>query len=576
MADYPFIRLEKLTRFESDQLTRDGRIEVIVKYNGSLRDIGAQLGADIELLSPDYAIVTLGLDELVRLYEYPQIEYIELPKTLSFLLRDSLESACVSSVQRVSEFGLTGRGVIVGIIDSGIDYTHPDFRNPDGTTRILSLWDQSAASGTPPQGFRSGAEYPQSRIDEALSSAEPLNIVPEVDSVGHGTAVAGIAAGNGAASGGTEKGVAPEAGLLVVKLGNTGNESFTRTTEIMRAVKFLSDKAVQLNMPLSINISYGTNNGSHTGDSLFEGYLNSMCQKWKTVMSVATGNEGSAAHHYFAKLAQNETANIEFAVSGNPRRFYMTLWKNFVDTISFELIAPNGRSTGMIQPLQSVTNATLSGTELSVIYAQPNHYTVQQEVYFLFHTENGGITPGVWKLIARGEQIVDGRFNIWLPTVEDVTRSTAFLRPDINLTLTLPSTAQNVISVGGYNSMLGIATVFSGRGPADVCGSPKPDLVAPSVSILTAKAGGGYDTFTGTSVAAPFVTGAAALMMEWGIVERNDPFLYGQRVKAFLRRGASRKFSAQFPNNLWGYGALSLCDTMSELEEYTKTGGAFS
>lgn len=574
MPNQPFVRFDRLAELEDSQITRDGLLEVIVKYNGNLQPIGAQLGADVEILSPDYAIITLAIEKLPDLYRYPEIEYIEPPKILTFLLRDSLESACVTSVQRETGLGLTGKGVLVGIIDSGIDYTHPDFRNSDGTTRILSIWDQTG-EGSAPKGFRKGAEYTREQINQALQSEHPLEIVPSVDRAGHGTAVAGIAAGNGASSKGTERGVAPEAALIVVKLGNTGNESFTRTTEIMRAVKYISDQAIALRMPVAMNISYGTNNGSHTGNSLFERYIDAMCERWKTVIAVATGNEGSASHHFHTKMAQDETSTIEIAVSSNPRKLYMTLWKNFVDTITFELIAPNGRSTGIIQPLQGVTSATLSGTDIFILYAQPNHYTVLQEVYFLFQTQNASITPGIWKLIARGDEIVDGNFNIWLPTVEDVTQNTSFLRADVNMTLTLPSTAHNVISVGGYNSLINIATVFSGRGAADNCPQVKPDLVAPCVSVLSTKAGGGYDSFTGTSIAAPFVTGSAALMMEWGIVRQNDPFLYGQRVKAFLHRGASREFSTTFPNNLWGYGTLCLCDTMDQLVEYTRVGGAF-
>jgi len=574
MAASSFIALDKLTRFLSGQVVREGLVEVIVKFSGSLEDIRTGLGADIELLSQNYAILTLPLDELSKLYDYPQIEYIELPKLLSYVLRESLDSACIASVHSQAGLNLTGKGVIVGIIDSGIDYSHPDFRNPDGTTRLLSLWDQTG-TGTPPQGFRNGAEYTQAQINLALASSNPLDVVPQVDTVGHGTAVAGVAAGNGAASGGLERGAAPGASLIVVKLGNAGNESFTRTTEIMRAVKYISDKALALRMPVSMNISYGTNNGSHMGYSLFDRYLDSMCERWKSAISVATGNEGAAGHHFSATLTDEGPVDIEFSVSGNPRLFYMTLWKSFVDTMTFELISPNGRSSGVIQPLQSVTYTSFGNTDVSVIYAQPTQLTVLQEVYFLFQMRAPASETGVWKLVARGENIVDGRFNVWLPTVEDVSQNTTFLNPDINMTLTIPSTARSVISVGGYNSIIDIAAIFSGRGADCPCAPMKPDLVAPAVNIVTPKAGGGYDSNTGTSMAAPFVTGSAALMMEWGIVRQNDPFLFNQRIKAFLCRGARRKEPLTYPNNQWGYGALSLCDTMDQLVEYTRTGGAF-
>lgn len=570
-----FIRLDKLTKFQSDELSENDLIEVIVKYNGDIKKVGAELGADVEILSMDYAIVTISVKQLPVLYNNKEVEYIELPRNLTYILRFSLNAACITPTQSAAGLGLSGKGVMVGIIDSGIDYTHPDFKNEDGTSRILFLWDQTI-KGTPPAGFRNGTEYTNSQINAALNNPTPASIVPSDDHIGHGTAVAGVIAGNGKSSGGAEKGVAYDASIVVVKLGNTGNESFTRTTEIMRAVKYISDKAEALNMPLAINISYGTNNGSHDANSLFERYLDSMCEIGKTVIVVATGNEGSAAHHFNAKVAQGETVVAEFIVGGNLKSLYISLWKNFVDTISFELIAPSGNSTSIIAPVQSVTRITLDGVTVSVLYGQPNHYSVEQEVYFLFSTRDQVIKSGIWNLVARGEHIIDGNFDAWLPTNEDVAQGTSFLRPDINTTLTLPSTARYVISVGGYDASVYTAAEFSGRGPARGSVLIKPDLAAPAVGIYTTKSGGGYDTYTGTSLAAPFVTGAAALMMEWGIIQENDPFLFGQRVKAFLRRGARRTLSVSYPNDIWGYGTLSLCDTMRELVEYTSGGGAFS
>lgn len=570
-----FIRLDRLTRFQSDNLAQNDLIEVIVKYNGDILAVGAEQDAEVEILSVNYAIITILLNKLPLLYGYSEIEYIELPKNLTYILRYSLDSACVTSVQSETGLGLTGRGVIIGIIDSGIDYTHPDFINEDGSSRILSIWDQTI-SGRPPEGFRSGTEYTNDQINEALAQTQPFLFVPSVDSIGHGTAVAGVAAGNGRSSQGLERGVAPQASLIVVKLGNTDNEALARSTEIMRAVKYISDKAQMLNMPLVINISYGTNNGSHDGNSLFERYLQSVSEKWKTVITVATGNEGITAHHFSTRLEQGKTISTEIVIGGVARSVYITLWKNFVDSINFELISPGGGSTGIIRPVQSVTRITLGGVAVSVLYGQPNHYIVDQEVYFFLQSKSQVITPGIWTLKAIAVRIVDGRFNMWLPTGEEVSRETFFLNPNLETTLTLPSTARNIIAVGGYDANINISADFSGRGPKRATDVIKPDLVAPAVGIYTTRAGGGYDSFSGTSLAVPFVAGSAALMMEWGIVMENDLFLYGQRVKAFLRSGANRYFPISYPNNIWGYGTLSLCNTMNELIEFASAGGAFS
>lgn len=552
-------------------IQQTGLIEIIIKYNGDINKVGLQAGADIEILNENYAIATLDIAQLPTFYNNKEVEYFELPKNLTFLLRRSIYSSCISTVQSETGRGLKGRGVLVGIIDSGIDYTHPDFRNEDGTSRIISIWDQTI-SGSPPAGFKSGTEYDNSQLNAALNNALPYTIVPSIDNIGHGTAVAGVAAGNGRSSAELEMGIAPEASIIVVKLGHSGNENFARSTEIMRAIKYVSDKAEMLNMPVSINISYGTNNGSHDGTSLFETFIDSMSEKWKTVITVATGNEGSAGHHFTAKIKQRESINVEITISGGPETVYMTLWKNFADTFMFELISPGRKTSQVIQPTQDLVHITLGNVIITVFNRQPTHYNEGQEVYFMFQGIDGPIPPGIWYLAVKGEQVVDGLFDIWLPTIEEVAYSTTFMSPSLDVTLTLPSTARNVISVGGYNALIETSTDFSGRGYTRNNIYVKPNLVAPAVGITTTKAGGGYDAFSGTSIAAPFVTGSAALMMEWGIVKGNDPFLYGQRIKAFLQKGAKRKFSVEYPNPIWGYGALCLHNSINYLEEYKRGG----
>jgi len=539
-----------------------GNFEVIVKYHGNIEQIAESLGIEAEILTESYAIITLDAGQLEELRQFSEIEYIELPKTLVYLLNRALRNSCIDQVQQ--RMGLSGKGTIIGTIDSGIDYTHPDFRNPDGSTRILYVWDQTSP-GIPPAGFSAGNEYTAADLNQALMSSQPLDVIPILDTVGHGTAVAGVAAGNGRSGGGDYVGVAPEASLIVVRLGQKGQESFARTTEIMRAIKYIISRATELNMPVSINLSYGTNNGSHDGNSLFETYINDMAARWKTVISVATGNEGFAGHHYFGQAVANGTITVEFITVGNYSDFYLTLWKNFVDTFTFELIAPSGQSTGMITPLNELSIFTIDNMRITIVYGQPTPYNEAQEVFFYFEAVDDFITQGLWQLNVTATQVVQGGFDIWLPVTEKVGTETAFLRPDINTTLTLPSTAISVIAVGGYNSQINAVADFSGRGYTRSIVYVKPDLVAPAVGIITPRAGGGYDAFSGTSIAAPFVTGSAALMMEWGIVEGNDAFLYGQRVKAELQKGAKRMPGIVYPNREWGYGTLCLENTFTYL-----------
>ncbi len=548
-------------------LPEEGNTEVIVKYNDDIQQVGTALGASVEILDENYAIITLRSEQIPLLYSFSQVEYIELPKILTPNLLEDMNRACITQVQSNTSHELRGNGTIVGIIDSGIDYTHPDFRSEDNLSRILYIWDQTG-TGPPPSGFTQGTEYNRTQIDEALQSAVPFSVIPPMDTVGHGTAVAGIAAGNGRASGGQEQGAAPEASLIVVRLGQQGGRSFARTTEIMRALKYIFDKAQSLDRPLAVNLSFGTNNGAHDGSSLFETYIDDMAQKWKAAIVVASGNEGAVGHHFAGQVRQSETTQTSFVTGGGLQSMYITFWKNFVDTFTLELIAPSGQSSGILRPEEATRSLQMDGIPIAIYYGQPTHYNEDQEVFFQLQSTGIPFPAGVWQLKVYGEQVTDGRFDIWLPTTEEVGADTAFLNPTTDTTLSLPSTARNVITVGGYNALINSAASFSGRGYTRNSVYVKPDLVAPAVNVLAPRIGGGYDRFTGTSMAAPFVTGSAALMMEWGIVQNHDPFLYGQRAKAFLQKGAQRDASRTYPNPVWGYGTLCLKNTMDYLIHY--------
>lgn len=547
-------------------------VEVIVKFNGDIDRIARELGITLEVLYQGYAIITTPPSKIPLLYGYTEIEHIELPKILSFEATRNLVASCIRPVQSAPQWRLTGKDVIVAIIDSGIDYTHPDFRNADGTSRILYIWDQTAA-GVPPSGFLAGAEYDNAQINEALTNPDPFSVIPQVDTNGHGTAVSGVAVGNGMASNGQNLGAAPEADIISVKLGTRGFASFARTTELMRAIKYVIFKAEELQKPVAINISFGTTDGSHRGDSLFETYINEISENWKTIIVIPTGNEGSSGHHYEGTINPFETKEIDFFTSTGVDSFYLTLWKDFADTFSVELISPSGRTSGLANMDNQVQTARENGTTVTIYYGQPSHYTVSQQVFFDVRGEVGSGTPGLWKIRITSENVVNGKFEIWLPSVEAVTNRTFFAVPSISNTLTIPSTALKVISVAGYNDRSESIVDFSGMGPNIFQTTQKPDLAAPATEIMSTRIGGEYGVFSGTSLAAPFVTGAAALMMQWGIVQNNDPFLYGERIKAFLRLGANRQGSRQYPNMYWGYGTLCLENTMNHLKRYQLGGG---
>ncbi|MDE7300401.1 MAG: S8 family serine peptidase [Lachnospiraceae bacterium] len=529
------------------------RWELIVKYHGDLEELAGQLGFEAVPLLNSYAVITIDEGRIPALLASEQLEFAEKPNRLYFELEKAVPASCLPV--RVNDFALSGAGTLVGIIDSGIDYAHPDFRNEDGSTRIALLWDQTIPNGI----------FTEEQINEALrarSLPERLRLVPSTDVSGHGTAVAGIAAGNGRASGGRYRGVAYDSRLIVVRLGSSVGNSFPRTTNLMTAMDFLAREALKRGLPMAVNISFGNNYGAHDGSSLVEQYLTAVSGFWKISIVTGTGNEGAARGHTAGRLtAGGGPQTIEFSVGPGERSLSLQLWKNYSDRFGLEIIAPSGASFLVQEPVSAagerIRRTVLSDTEVLVYLGEPKPYTVNQEIYMEFLPAESRMNSGIWRIVLTPLSVTDGEYRLWLPAQEALEPSTGFLQPVESTTLTIPSAASGVISVGAYDSFRDSYAYFSGRGYAVGTRNSKPDLAAPGVDIFTTSPGGGYSLHTGTSMAAPFVTGAAALLMQWGIVQGRDPYLYGEKIKAYLKSGARRLpgFS-EYPNALVGDYAI--------------------
>ena len=538
--------------------------QVIFRYSGELEDFIGQYDRVTPLLG-GYAVAEVTENQLNALAREPRVEFIEKPKALSFAVYEGKLVSCIPPVQR-APFSLTGQGILVGIIDSGIDIYHPDFRNEDGTTRIAGLWDQTltpdANTGqAPPEGYNMGVYFPREDIDAILALGEKA---PTVDVSGHGTHVAGIAAGNGRASRGENRGVAYEAELLIVKLGSRRKEGFPQTAELMQGVDFCVRWSLRNNQPLALNLSYGNSYGSHTGTSLIETYLDTVASIGRTTVCVGSGNEGNQRRHASGILVEGQDRMIEFTVAPGEYNLGIQLWKQYVDRFQITLQTPSGANIVLSEDLEGTYRYVQDGTEILWYFGEPAPYSIQQEIYLELLPEGAyaNIRSGVWKIILSPRNIVDGRYDLWMPSGGSINAETGFLVSDVDLTLTIPSTAGKTITVAAYDGNTGTYAPFSGRGYV-CCHLVKPDLAAPGVDILSCAPGSGYTSRTGTSMACPFVTGSAALLMQFGIIQGNDPYLFGQKVKAYLIRGAARLSAFQeIPNDRVGWGALCLRDSI--------------
>lgn len=625
---------------------------LLLLYHGSLDEIEAALPVSIVPLLGSYAVIRIPAEKIPALLAFPQVLYLELSRPLYEETITGIAESCMDTVLPVlpgsgaligpddsdkpdrtvspgpggslatGEGGgtLTGRGTAIAILDSGVDYRHPDFCTADGATRILTYWDQTldydgmnrygvgrifsreeldrlltvapdmaADDGAPGGGVPSdlpvsvpsaGTAVPDMEADDgapgggapggqtvsAPATEAPLP-EPSADFSGHGTHIAGICAGNGRASGGRNRGAAPESSLLVVKLKNDADSVFTDYANLMMAVDYVVRFASDAALPLSINISYGSNDGPHDGSGLMERYLNNCIFYGKNVVVTATGNEGISRRHSHVQVSEDTQSAVPFSVAPGENSLYLQLFKHYGDTFTYRLSPPDGSGEILIPGRAGIYRFSLGNNLVRLIISDPTPYQSLQELFLVLLPAASGLSlsSGVWQFHIQAESVVSGSVNLWLPSREATNAATGFLSPSADGTLTIPSTAANVISVSGYDSTTDTFASFSGRGFLRGPVSDKPDLTAPAVNILSTAPGGGYSIKSGTSMAAPFVSGAASLLMEYGIIQGRDLFLYGEKIKALLQKGA-RPLPAfsEYPNPSVGWGALCLKDSLPE------------
>lgn len=529
-----------------------------------------------QMLSGRYVLGYIKAENFHRLEEALGTAFLSsLSVVLGLLDRPALDAAGVSQVQSQPYLNLKGRGVLLGFVDTGIDYTQEVFRHADGTSRIRYIYDQTA-DGEPPAGFLMGREYTKEELDAALRSPNPYELVPERDEEGHGTFLASVAAG-----GQTEdfSGAAPDAEIIAVKLKKArpfyrekycvprDQEYAYESSAVMVGVEYILRKARELGRPVSICIGLGTNAGGHDGYSVFEEYLGGVSIQKGVCLCAAAGNEAEARHHTGGILQPGEKpGQVDLKVGENAGDVYLAVWNTVADRLSVSVRSPSGELVGRVPARPGVSLA--ADVKLVLEAAR-----VQVEYHFPMEGSGGqlsiirilGATPGVWTIGLHGDILLNGSYQVWLPMTGFVSPTVEFLAATPDYTVTCPASAVGVICCGAYDSASKSLYAKSSRGPA-WDGRILPDLTAPGVGV-----GGVYPygpgAMSGTSAAAAVLAGLCALLLQWGVREGNDPAMSTYQIRAYLIRGCLRRSDMAYPNNQWGYGSVQLMQSFHLMRE---------
>ena len=567
---------DKIPGAQSENPAQSQRFgDFIVKYMQNVKDTMELFsGTSFQAINEIFGVLYVPLESMGEL-EVTGTSYNSIPKCYTYM---DMEAAGASGITRLHDhpyLKLRGKGTAVAVIDSGIDYQNAVFRNAGGS-RIAYLWDQSLEDGTDIAGTEVpyGRLFRKNDIDQALAFEDPFSVVPSRDTNGHGTALAGIAAGN-MVPGENFTGAAPEATLIIIKVKPAKqylrnfylyppDAEVFQENDVMMAIAYAISWAKKLEMPLSICLGIGSSQGAHLGTNALSQYVDYVANFSKVSVSVAAGNEGNTRSHSTGIFSQErEQIVTELRVAEREQGFTMEFWGEPPEIYGLSIQSPTGEILEVSSSIGSRTQ------ELSFVFVETKVYVnyiliERQTGYSLVYIRFFHPASGIWKIFTQARNRQNVQFHMWLPVEGLISQDTYFLEPSPYTTVTAPGDARNSITATAYQHRDGSIYIAAGRGYTPD-GMITPHLAAPGVNVKVPLVRGDFGTRSGTSISAAQTAGIAALLFEWAIIRDNQPFFTGSSVKYYLQRGARREENMQYPNPEWGYGKVDLYHTFELL-----------
>lgn len=549
--------------------------DLLIEYSGDENILKKYQGATIQIIDYFFAVLRLPLNQVLNT-AIVKMGYSVMPSIFGIVSHESIEASGIPKIRNIPSLNLRGQGVLIGILDTGIDYTNPAFRYADNTTKIVSIWDQTI----PNEDTKSqsnvyyGTEYSREQINKAIQSNNPLEVVPSKDENGHGTMIAGIAAGREDPDNDFFS-TAPDAELVIVKLKPAKkylkdfwkvpeNSVCYQENDILSALEYIQNMAIRLNRPLSLCVAIGTSQGAHDEGGSVTSDLSRRAESTNMCVVIAAGNEGNARRHYAGTINPDVGYNkVELNVGASDKNFSMELWGDSPGLFAVDIKTPSGEYIARILPrigenrrINFIFERTIIDINFEIVESQSG-----DQLILMRFTD---AVPGIWTFNVYAIGDLSLTFNIWLPMEGFISAETYFLTPDPNTTILSLGNGVVPITVTAYNPADNSIYMNASRGYTRT-GVIKPEIAAPGVNIKAPSINKGYVEVTGTSPAAAHTAGVAAMLLEWAIVKGNIPSFSTKDAKILMIRGAKRDKSIKYPNKEWGYGRLDVYQIFNSL-----------